>query len=44
VIGTAVIAFSPAMVRRVGAGLARDLGLPAGRAVGEAEPYPVAED
>ena len=29
------------LVRRVGAGLARDLGLPAGRVVGEVEPYPV---
>jgi uncharacterized protein YqgC (DUF456 family) len=44
VVGAAVIAFSPTLVRRVGAGLARDLGLPAGRVAGEAEPYPVAED
>jgi hypothetical protein len=41
VIGAAVIVFSPTLVRRVAAGLARDLGLPAGRVVGEVEPYPV---
>jgi uncharacterized protein YqgC (DUF456 family) len=44
VVGAAVILLSPTLVRRVGAGLARDLGLPAGRVAGEAEPYPVAED
>jgi len=43
VIGAAVIAFWPTLVRRVGAGLARDLGLPAGRVVGEVEPYPIEE-
>jgi amino acid transporter len=37
-IGGAVIAFTPKLVRRVGAGLARDLDLPAGRVVGELEP------
>jgi amino acid transporter len=37
-IGAAVIAFTPKLVRRVGAGLARDLDLPAGRVVGELEP------
>jgi amino acid transporter len=40
VIGAAVIVFSPTLVRRVGAGLSRDLGLPAGRVVAEVEPYP----
>jgi uncharacterized protein YqgC (DUF456 family) len=38
IVGVAVIAFWPTMVRRVGAGLSRDLGLPAGRVVGEVEP------
>jgi amino acid transporter len=38
VIGGAVIAVTPKLVRRVGAGLAQDLDLPAGRVVGELEP------
>jgi hypothetical protein len=38
VVGLAVIMGSPKLVRRVGAGLARDLGLPAGRAEGELHP------
>ena len=38
VIGTAVIVFSPALVKRVGLGLARDLDLPAGRIAAEALP------
>ena len=37
-VGGLVIAFTPKLVRRVGAGLARDLDLPAGRVVGELEP------
>jgi hypothetical protein len=32
--------FTPALVRRVGAGLAQDLGLPAGRVAAEVQPYP----
>ncbi len=40
VIGAAVIAFSPRLVRRVGAGLAQDLGLPAGRVPAEVPAYP----
>jgi amino acid transporter len=39
VIGAAVILLSPQLARRVGAGLAKDLGLPAGRAAGEFEPF-----
>jgi amino acid transporter len=38
VIGVAVIALAPKLVRRVGAGLAQDLDLPAGRVVGELQP------
>ena len=38
VIGGAIIAFTPKLVRRVGAGLAHDLDLPAGRVIGELEP------
>jgi hypothetical protein len=37
--GAAVILLSPQLARRVGAGLARDLGLPAGRVAGELEPF-----
>jgi amino acid transporter len=39
IIGAAVILLSPQLARRVGAGLARDLGLPAGRVAGELEPF-----
>jgi hypothetical protein len=38
VVGAAITAFTPKLVRRVGAGLAQDLDLPAGRVVGELEP------
>jgi hypothetical protein len=38
VIGAVVIALTPKLVRRVGAGLARDLDLPAGRVAGELQP------
>src|SRR5215469_9939944 len=39
IIGAAVILLSPQLARRVGAGLAQDLDLPAGRVVGELEPF-----
>jgi amino acid transporter len=39
IIGAAVILLSPQLARRVGAGLSRDLDLPAGRVVGELEPF-----
>jgi amino acid transporter len=39
IIGAAVILLSPQLARRVGAGLAKDLDLPAGRAAGEFEPF-----
>ena len=38
IIGAAVILLSPQLTRRVGAGLAKDLDLPAGRVAGELEP------
>ena len=40
VIGAAVIALSPELVRRVGAGLARDLDLPEGRVAAEVLAHP----
>ncbi len=39
VIGTVIILLSPQLARRVGAGLSRDLDLPAGRVAGELGPF-----